>query len=458
MSNTPNKIETTVIEPTATETSVDEQAAKQRVVVIGGGFGGLYAVQALQRAPVQITLIDKRNFHLFQPLLYQVATGGLSPGDIASPLRAVLKRQSNVTVVAAEVTDIDPVQKQVILAQETVAYDTLLVASGMTTSYFGNAEWQARSPGLKSMEDALEIRRRILLAFETAERESNSARQSALMTFVLVGGGPTGVELSGAIAELAYGTLENNFRHIDPANARIVLLEGDDRLLPPYPPKLSARAQRSLERMGVEVITGARVTAIEDDKVRYQQGDESLSIESQNIFWAAGLKATALIDALAERTGATQQRDGRIVVEPDLTIPGHPDIFVVGDAAYYAHTEDETPLPGIAPVAMQEGKYVAKVIAARQRGESTAAFTYSDKGKMAVIGRNAAVADLGFMQFGGFFAWLSWLFIHIWYLVEFDNKLIVMLQWAWNYFTRKRGARLIVGDNTLPEPAYRKSS
>lgn len=429
------------------------------VVVVGGGFGGLYAVQAMKDTPVRITLIDKRNFHLFQPLLYQVATGGLSPGDIASPLRAILSRQKNVEVMAAEVTAIDQTKQQVILDGDTIGYDTLIIATGMKNFYFGNDEWGDKAPGLKGMEDALEIRRRIFLAYETAEREADENKRQSWLTFVVVGAGPTGVELSGALAELAHATLKRNFRRIDPSHTRIVLIEGQDRVLPPYPAKLSHKAEVSLKRMGVEVITGARVTAVDDESVTFQLGEESHAVQTRTVIWAAGLTVTDLVQQLADVTRAEQDRSGRIIVDPDLSVPGYPYIFVVGDAAHFAHGQNRNePLPGIAPVAMQEGKYVAKLITARLRGEHTGAFSYFDKGTMAVIGRNAAVADVGFLQFGGFFAWLSWIFIHIWYLIEFDNKLTVMIQWAWNYFTRKRGARLIVGKDVIPQPLSQKSS
>lgn len=429
------------------------------VVIIGGGFGGLYAVQAMKRASVRITLIDKRNFHLFQPLLYQVATGGLSSGDIASPLRSVLSRQKNVEVIAAEVIDIDPVEQQVILADGAIAYDTLIMATGMTNFYFGNDAWQEKTLALKSIEDALEMRRRIFLAFETAEREQDVEQRQSWLTFVVIGAGPTGVELSGALAELAHGTLKDNFRHFDPAQTKILLLEGKDRVLPPYPAKLSAIAERSLQKMGVDVITEALVTDIGDGYVTYKIGDDEWTVGTETVLWAAGLKVTALVQTLANRTDAKQDRAGRIIVEPDLTVPGYPNIFVVGDIAHFAHNPgDDDPLPGIAPVAMQEGKYVANLIAAQQRGKSLPPFAYSDRGTMAVIGRNAAVADLGFLQFGGFFAWQAWVFIHIWYLVEFDSKVLVMTQWAWNYFTRKRGGRLIIGESVMPNLGRRAIS
>jgi NADH dehydrogenase len=426
------------------------------VVIIGGGFGGLYAAQSLKNAPVKVTLIDRRNFHLFQPLLYQVATGGLSPGDIASPLRAVLSGQQNTTVIQAEVIDVDPLRRQVILKDGQLNYDTLIVATGVSHHYFGHEEWADRAPGLKTIEDALEIRRRILLAFEAAEREPDPSKRLAWLTFVVVGGGPTGVELAGALAELAHSTLKHDFQHIDPAEAKIVLLEGLDRLLPPYPPALSARAEESLARLGVTVEVGALVTEMDGETITVRRDEQIEQVQTKTVLWAAGMKASPLGQLLAERTGVDLDKAGRVRVEPDLSLPGQSDIFVIGDLAHFAG-QDGHPLPGIAPVAMQQGRYVADLIQARQRGTELPAFRYKDKGKLAVVGRNAAVADLGRVRFAGFPAWLAWVFIHIWYLIEFDNKLVVLLQWAWNYITRKRGARLITGPDPFPlvdaEPA-----
>lgn len=425
--------------------------SSHRVVIAGGGFGGLYAAQALAKAPVKVTLIDKRNFHLFQPLLYQVATGGLSPGDIASPLRAVLSRQKNTEVLNAEVIDIDPAQQKLILKEDELAYDTLIVATGVSHHYFGNEQWAKFAPGLKTVENALEIRSRIFKAFETAEREPDPHQRRAWLTFVIAGGGPTGVELAGALAELAYVTLRHDFRRINPAETKILLIEGTDRILPPYPPELSARAEASLRELGVEVLTGRLVTGIDPDGVTLRHGDQTGRIDAKTVLWAAGMKASAMGQVLAERTGVALDRSGRVMVEPDLSLPGQANIFVIGDLAHYAHQTGQ-PLPGIAPVAMQQGRYVAKLIKARLQGKKSPAFHYWDKGSLAVIGRNAAVADLGRLKFGGFPAWFAWVFIHIWYLIEFDNKLVVMFQWAWNYFTRNRGARLITGPDTLPRP------
>ncbi len=423
---------------------------KQRVVIIGGGFGGLYTAKALGNTPVDVTLIDKRNFHLFQPLLYQVATGGLSPGDISSPLRAVLSRYKNVKVVAAEATDVDPDTQRVILSDGEVPYDTLIVATGVSHHYFGNDEWAESAPGLKTIEDAVHIRRHILLAFEAAERESDPAKRRAAMTFVVVGAGPTGVELAGALAELAHKTLKDDFRNIDPAEAKILLLEGMDRVLPPYPPELSAKAEKSLEKLGVVVQTNTMVTDIDGDEVTMKQGDDSETIRARTVLWAAGVQASGMGKILADRTGVELDRSGRVIVEPDLSLANQPNIFVIGDLAHFAHQNEGKPLPGVAQVAIQQGQYMAKLVRKRLKGQTPESFRYFDKGSLAVIGRNAAVADIGPLKFSGFFAWLLWVFIHIMYLVEFDNRLIVFFQWAWNYVTRKRGARLITGPQPYP--------
>lgn len=419
------------------------------VVIIGGGFGGLYAAQALGRGPVRVTLIDKRNFHLFQPLLYQVATGGLSPGDIASPLRAVLKHHKNSKVLKAEVIDILSEENKVILRDGEVSYDTLIVATGSSHHYFGNDRWADQAPGLKTIENALDIRRRILLAFEAAERETDPQKRRAWLTFVVVGGGPTGVELAGALAELARHTLKEDFRHFDPAETRVLLLEGVDRILPPYPPELSAKAKASLEALGATIQTNTFVTDIQSDTVTIKSNDQTQQIRARTVLWAAGMKASALGQVLADRTGVELDRSGRVMVEPDLTIAHHPNILVVGDLANFSHQNDK-PLPGIAPVAMQQGRYAAKLIKKRLKGETLPPFEYFDKGSLAVIGRHAAVADVGSLKFSGYLAWLIWLFVHIMYLVGFENRLLVFIQWAWNYFTRNRGARLITGDDPFP--------
>ena len=424
-----------------------ENLSPHHVVIIGGGFGGLYAAKALGNAPVQVTLIDKRNFHLFQPLLYQVATGTLSPADISSPLRSVLSDNKNTKVLLGEVTDIDPDAQKVILRGEEVTYDTLIVATGVSHHYFGKDEWETVAPGLKTVENALEMRRRIFLAFEAAEKETDAEKRRAWLTFAIVGGGPTGVELAGAIAELAYSTLKKDFRNIDTAEARILLLEGMDRILPPYKPELSAKAAASLQKLGVTVLTKALVTNIENHIITVKQGEQIEQIPARTILWAAGVKASPMSKVLNQRTGVELDRVGRVIVEPDLSIAGNPNIFVIGDLANLS--QDGKPLPGVAPVAMQEGEYVAKLIEQRLAGKPAPPFRYLDFGSLAVIGRNAAVVDLGYVRFTGLLAWLFWVFIHIYYLIEFDNKLIVMIQWGWNYFTRKRGARLITGNESM---------
>jgi len=434
-----------------------QNQSPHHVVIVGGGFGGLYAAQALGKAPVKVTLIDKRNFHLFQPLLYQVATGKLSPADISSPLRGVLSRQKNTKVLMGEVMDVDPKEQKVKLQNEELSYDTLIVATGVSHHYFGNEQWSETAPGLKTVEDALEMRRRIFLAFEAAEKETDPEKRRAWLTFVLVGGGPTGVELAGSLAELAYSTLKNDFRNIDTSEAKILLLEGMDRILPPYPPELSAKAKASLERLGVTVQTNALVTNIEDNVVSIRRGEQIEQIPAQTILWAAGMKASGMGQVLAEGTGAQLDRAGRVMVNPDLSVPEHPNIFVIGDLANFSH-QNGKPLPGVAPVAMQEGLYVARLIEKRLKGDTLPAFHYKDYGSLAVIGRNSAVVDLGFIKFSGFPAWLAWIFVHILFLIEFDNKLIVMIQWGWDYFTRKRGARLITNQEVPPSVGVEESS
>lgn len=433
----------------STEPQPQEQAAKHRVVVVGGGFGGLYAAKAFRRAPVEVTLIDKRNFHLFQPLLYQVATGSLSPADISSPLRSILSRHKNTQVLLEEVVDIDPDRQVVKMPGIEQPYDTLIIATGASHSYFGNDQWKDVAPGLKTVEDALEIRRKIFMAFEAAEKETDPERRRAWLNFVVVGGGPTGVEMAGAIAELAHKTLRNDFRNIDTREAQIILLEGVDRVLPPYPAELSEKAKESLEKLGVTVRTKTLVTQIDGDVVTAKQGDQVEQIPAKTVLWAAGVKASSMGEVLQQRTGALLDRAGRVVVEPDLTVPNYPNIFVIGDLAHFAHQDDGRPLPGVAPVAMQQGQYVARLIWQRLHNLTLPPFSYFDFGSMAVIGQNEAVVNLGFIKFSGILAWLFWIFAHVYFLIEFDNKLVVMLQWGWSYFTRKRSARLITGEADL---------
>ncbi len=423
-------------------TVVNGLGDRHRVVIIGGGFGGLYAAKKLGDVPVDVTLIDKRNFHLFQPLLYQVATGSLAPADISSPLRSVLSKHKNVRVLMDAAQQIDTANQAVVLSDQSIPYDTLIIATGVSHHYFGNDHWATVAPGLKTIEDALEMRRRILCAFEAAERETDISKRAALLTFVVVGAGPTGVELAGAIADLAYKVMADEFRSIDTSDAKVVLLEGLDRVLPPFKPELSAKAQEGLERLGVSVNTKTRVTNITPTGVTYLLGDETIELPARTVLWAAGVKASPMGAILAEETGAALDRVGRVLVNNDLSVPNHPNIFVVGDLANFAHQGDH-PLPGTGAVAMQEGEYLADSIAKRLRREAILPFRYIDLGSMAVIGQHEAVVDMGFIKFSGFFAWIAWLIVHIYFLIDSDRKLTVAIHWAWNYFTKDRGSRLI---------------
>jgi NADH:quinone reductase (non-electrogenic) len=422
---------------------------RHRVVIVGGGFGGLAAALKLARAPVQVTLLDRCNYHLFQPLLYQVATGALSPANIASPLRNILKRRKNVRVLLAEATGIDAANRRVILSDGAVEYDTLIVATGSRHQYFGHDEWEQFAPGLKTVEDATHMRRRILLAFEAAERERDPDKLRAWLTFVIVGGGPTGVELAGALGEIARDTLPRDFRSIDTATARIVLVEAAGAILPSYPAKLSAAARGMLERLGVAVRTGALVTRIQEASVTIREGDREDEIPTRTVLWAAGVLASPLAHALAATADASLDKAGRVIVEPDLTVPGHPEIFVIGDLANFSHQTGK-PLPGVAQPAIQEGRYAARAILRRLKGEKSPAFHYFDKGSLATVGRAAAVADLNWLRLSGWPAWLIWLFVHLLYIVEFQNRLLIVLQWGWMYITYDRSARLITGKNPLP--------
>jgi NADH dehydrogenase len=412
------------------------------VVILGGGFAGLNAAMRLGHAAARVTVVDRRNFHLFQPLLYQVATGGLSPAEITSPLRAVLKRQRNTSVIQAEVRDLDPAARRVILADGALDYDYLLLATGVDHHYFGHDDWRRYAPGLKTVEDALEIRARVLGAFERAERETDPTARERQLSFVVVGGGPTGVELAGAIGELARHTLRGEFRGIEPASAKIVLVELGPRILSTYPPSLARAAERSLARLGVSVRTSTSVSAISADGVTLARDGIVEPLAAGTVLWAAGVRPTPFARILADKAGAQLDRAGRVLVAPDLSLPGHPEIFVLGDLAHVA-APDGKPVPAIAPAAMQMGRHAARAVLARLDEQIPAPFRYRDKGTLAVIGRAAAVADLGRLRFSGYAAWLLWLFIHILYLVEFENRVLVFVQWAFSYFTRKRGARLI---------------
>ena len=458
-----------------------------QVIIVGAGFGGLNAARSLAGAPVQVTIVDRRNHHTFQPLLYQVATAGLSPGEIASPIRSIFRSDKNVEVLMAEVTGFDLDRRIVETPDLALPYDYLIVAAGASHAYFGHDEWEPFAPGLKSIEDAIEIRRRMLLAFELAERQTVAGGPAPPLNFVIVGGGPTGVELAGTLAEICHHALTNEFRSIDPARAHILLVEGGPRVLPVYPPDLSASAEQQLHRLGVEVRTSTMVTRIEPGAVYF--GDTRH--EAAVILWAAGVAASPL----GKKLGAPIDRAGRVLVEPDLSLPGHPEAFVIGDLAAAKDAEGKM-LPGVAPVAIQEGRFVAKVIrkeiqprsgeriqpAARAVGTQATkqqapegrkssdansasaprfavetnlqpprpAFHYWDKGSLATIGRAAAVADFGRIHISGFVAWLSWLFVHIFFLIGFRNRVLVFIQWAWSYVTYERGARLITGSTDLP--------
>jgi NADH dehydrogenase len=419
---------------------------KHRVVILGGGFGGLNAAQKLKRAPVDVTLIDRRNFHLFQPLMYQVATGSLSPGEIAAPLRGVLSRQKNTQVLLGEAADIDPDAKRVILRDGAVfPYDSLIVATGSQTSYYGKEEWREWAPSLKSIEEATAIRHKILYAFECAERSATEQEARAWLTFVIVGAGATGMELAGALAEIANETLKNDFRRINPREARIILMEGGERVLNTFPEDLSSKAEMLVSRLGVDVKKGVMVTCIDADGVTYKSGQESKSLIAKTVLWAGGVTTNLFGRKLAERTKSETDRSGRIKVSPDLTVSGYPDIFIVGDLAL-SLGEDGKPLPGVAQVAIQGGAYAAKTIRARQKGKKdTKPFHYFNKGDMAVIGRAAAVANIFGFHLAGLFAWLTWLFVHLIYIVEFQSRVLVFVQWGFEYLTFSRGARLITG-------------
>jgi len=422
---------------------------RHRVVILGGGFGGLGAAHELKRAPLEVTLLDRCNYHLFQPLLYQVATGSLSPANIAAPLRQILRRQKNTKVLLAEAVDIDTSNRRVILSDGVVPYDTLVVATGSTHQYFGHPEWEQFAPGLKTVEDATAMRRRILLAFEAAEREPDPEKLKAWMTFVIVGGGPTGAELAGALGEIAHDTLAHDFRDINPSQTQIILVEGTDRALPTYPPKLSEAARKMLVHLGVTVRTGAMVTEVKAESVTIREGDHTESIPTRTVLWAAGVLASPLGLILSKKAGAPVDKLGRVLVNPDLSIPEHPEIFVVGDLANFSHQTGK-PLPGVAQPAIQQGRYVGKLIQARLQNKKLPPFHYFDKGNLATIGRGAAVADLNWLRISGLPAWLIWIFIHLLYIVQFQNRLLILLQWAWLYITFDRSARLITGKSPLP--------
>jgi NADH dehydrogenase len=416
--------------------AISMASSEKHVVIIGGGFGGIAAARALKRAPVRVTMVDRRNHHLFQPLLYQVATAALNPSDIASPIRRILRRQRNASVILGEATSIDTAKKIVQLADGEVAYDYLIVAAGATHSYFGHEEWQGAAPGLKTLEDAVEIRRRVLVAYEAAEREIDADECATWMTFVIIGAGPTGVEMAGALAEISRRVLERDFRRIDPGRARIILIEAGPRVLPAMSAESSKSARRQLERLGVEVITDSPVTAVDDRGVTHG----GIRTETRTVIWAAGVAASKLGASL----GTELDRAGRVIVNQDLSVEGAESVFVIGDLA--SIKSDGKLVPGLSPAAMQEGRHAAKNIARIIRGEPTLPFCYWDKGTLATIGKAAAVGDLGRLHLSGLIAWLMWLFVHIFFLIGFRNRFIVIIEWAWIYIRNDRGARLITGD------------
>jgi NADH:ubiquinone reductase (H+-translocating) len=435
-------------------------AGPHRVVVIGGGFGGLQAVHKVRHAPVEVTLIDRRNFHLFQPLTYQVATGALSPSEIAYPLRAIFKRDRNVHMLLAEVSDFDLVAREVRLrrvgeipAPASVRYDTLIVAGGSRYAYFGHDNWREFAGEVKSLESALHVRGRILSAFEAAETELEPERRSAWLTFAVVGGGPTGVEMAGQIAELARDTLRRDFDTIDPrATCRILLIEATERILTTFPPSLSAKAVCSLKRLGVTTLLGSTVVGIDEESITVEaDAGRRERIPARTVIWAAGVTASTLAGKLGELTGAEVDRAGRVAVEPDLTLPGHPEVFAIGDMVRVRRPDGSVQtLPGVAPVAMQQGRYAARVLRDRLESRSTKPFHYADKGNLATVGRGAAVADIKGLKLSGFIAWITWLVVHLWYLVGFRNRVLVFTDWGISFFTRGRGTRLITAQATEP--------
>jgi NADH:quinone reductase (non-electrogenic) len=440
------------------------QPARHHVVVVGGGFGGLQAALKLARMPVDVTLIDRRNFHLFQPLAYQVATGALSPAEICYPLRRIFRRRRNVEVVLAEVHDVELEARQVMLspvvgeaAPESVGYDTLIVSGGSEYSYFGHDEWREPAAELKSLEGALTLRNRILGAFEAAELEPDPDQRAAWLTFAVVGAGPTGVEMAGQIAEIARG-VRNDFHSIDPSHARILLIEAADRVLGGFPPSLSARGQRSLERLGVTVLVGQAVVDLDHDAVTVKPGDaEPERIPTRTVVWAAGVVASELAGMLARRAGHETDGAGRVEVLADLSLPEHPEVLAIGDMIRIRQPEGEPLiLPGLAPVAMQEGRHAARVVRDRLRGGQARPFHYRDKGNLATIGRAAAVADIKGLKLSGFIAWVTWLLVHLWYLIGFQNRLLVFIRWAFSFFMRgTRGARLITYQGAMPSESSR---
>lgn len=415
---------------------------QKHVAIIGGGFGGLNTAIKLSRANVKVTLIDKRNFHLFQPLLYQVASGALSPADIAFPIRAIFEKNKNISIVLGSVKNIDFKQKKIIADDTEISYDYLVIATGTQSHYYGNNSWEQYTLGLKSIEDATSIRNKILSAFEMAELETNIERKKELLTFVIIGGGPAGIEMAGAIGELAKHTLHCDFRNIKPSHSQIILIEGGSRILPMYPESLSESADKSLTKLGIKILKNHYVTNINKDLVELKSKNEQFKISAKTIIWAAGVKAESLSKNVAEKNDLEIDKADRIIVNHNCTIPNYPEVFAIGDIAHFKDGEGSI-LPGVAPVAVQQGKYIAKYILNDIIGKTNKSFSYLDKGNLAVIGRKSAVAFRGNIKFSGFFAWLVWLFVHLLYLVGFENRVLVATQWAFNYFTFNRSARLI---------------
>ena len=433
--------------------SQTQSPTRPHVVIVGGGFGGLETAKRLRKSAVRVTLVDRHNYHLFQPLLYQVATGGLSPANIATPLRSIVRKQANCEVIMAEVIDFDLANNRLILADGELDYDDLVVAAGATHSYFGHDDWEPLAPGLKTIADAANIRRRIYVAFEAAEREADTEQRNALLTFVVVGGGPTGVELAGALSEIAKHTLKRDFRHISPEDSRILIVEAAPHVLAHYPEELSRRAVAKIRDLGIEVLTDTKVTEITPDHVRLATIDGETIVPSKTVLWGAGVQANPLGRKLAAAAGIETDRAGRVPVTKQLNLAGHPNVFVIGDIALCLDA-DGKPLPGLAPVAIKQGAFVANLISTRISDRTTdkkidSVFKYRDRGTMATIGRAVAVAEIGERQFCGKFAWLLWLFIHLMMIVQFQNRLLILLQWAWSYLTFNRSNRIILGDQPL---------
>lgn len=425
------------------------------VVIIGGGFGGLSAALRLKDFPGEVTLIDKHNFHLFQPLLYQVATGLLCPSEITAPLRHILRKQKNTRVILGEAVDIDPAARKVILTDGTVGYDTLIVAAGMTNNYFGHDEWEKYAPGLKTIEDTSEIRNRIFYAFEVAERETDPELRREWLNFVVIGGGATGIELSGMIAEIAKNTLRDEFRSIHPEDAQVMILDAAQRLLPIYPSDLSKKTEESLTRIGVRPLTGAKVVDMDERGLTIERGGRTEHLGARTILWATGVRASPLGKKISKKTGADTDAQGRLKVNADLSVPGHPEIFIIGDLAHCPGKKG-APLPGLAPVATQQGRYVARLVMDRlAHNTSSRPFCYFDKGTMAVIGRNEAVAAIGRWHFAGYFAWMLWLFIHLLLLINFENRVIILIRWAVQYISYRHGARQLSLRGRLKLPLSR---